>query len=468
MKLTIDSLKTKYKDKEISNIVSADFSNSEVRHVDSLKECEKLHKLNLSKNGLKKSDALSGLRKVSTLTWLNLSQNELQDCAVFNSKFEKLLVLNLSHNKLESINENIKGLKSLNALILNNNHLKSDSLKFLKGLDNLNTLVLSHNPEIDTLDTLPPLPNLVKISCTNCSVTSFPMDLSIKFPKLKELRLSGNKITSIPLRAFKVLNVSENITTVPLQILELGNNLIEEFEDISPLKFIASSLFHLSLKGTELSKRYDPVTDDNNENEYKKTIIDLLPTIRVLDGVRFDPKFIERRKKRQDLEIKLKEIEEKKKNHEAKVKRLELKAKNDKKIAHIKTLESKLEILDKDVRKIVKKARNTGAIVKKVKEKPFLTKRNRIENKSSVASNKEPHSKKVKGDRNGNAKEKEVAKKIETKVDATSQPSSSDDFFFSPKQNSGSNISIVQENNDLTKAQRQRQRQKLKKSSSKE
>ena len=80
------------------------------------------------------------------------------------------------------------------------------------------------------------------------------------------------------------LTVIEDLP-ISLEILDLGNNLIEKFEN---LKIIAPNLVSLNLKGNPICKLV----------AYKDQILAMFPTLRILDGDRFDQKFIERKKKR--------------------------------------------------------------------------------------------------------------------------------------------------------------------------
>lgn len=77
MKLTPGVLSSRYPDTALSELVSADCSNMDITHIEDLSVAVNLHKLNLSKNGIKKADALSGIRHNKELTLLNLSGNAL-------------------------------------------------------------------------------------------------------------------------------------------------------------------------------------------------------------------------------------------------------------------------------------------------------------------------------------------------------------------------------------------------------
>jgi Leucine-rich repeat (LRR) protein len=77
----------------MADLTNLDMSNKEVSHIDDISGCVSLRKLNLAKNTIKNSDALSGLQYLPDLTWLNLSNNSLEN-------FEGLQKLKSLHGKL--------------------------------------------------------------------------------------------------------------------------------------------------------------------------------------------------------------------------------------------------------------------------------------------------------------------------------------------------------------------------------
>lgn len=73
-----------------SDITEADASNKGVSIVEDLSQCTSLRKLNLSKNELGGKHPLAGLHKLSSLTWLNVSENKLETLEGVQS-LEKLI-----------------------------------------------------------------------------------------------------------------------------------------------------------------------------------------------------------------------------------------------------------------------------------------------------------------------------------------------------------------------------------------
>jgi len=290
MKLT-PALVSKLFETPMADLTSLDMSNKEISHIDDISACISLRKLNLAKNAIKSSDALSGLQYLPDLTWLNLSNNSLENFDGLQ-KLKSLFVLNMSHNQLNRISIHITSLTELKALILNHNRIKT--LDNLASLTNLNTLVLSHN-SIETIPPLPTLSSLTKLSVAHNSVRLVP-DLSAN-AELKELRLNDNKILRLP----------ESIRQCSaLEIVDLGNNHMREWTDVAALGSLLH-LVNLNLKGNPVSEKED----------YKEKILALIPSLRVLDGERFDTKFLQRRQKQKahiefikDLQSKKQKVQE--------------------------------------------------------------------------------------------------------------------------------------------------------------
>ncbi|KAI8818730.1 uncharacterized protein EV422DRAFT_536641 [Fimicolochytrium jonesii] len=291
MKLTPKVLAAQHPSTPLSELVSTKCSGMEISHIEDLSVAVNLHKLDLSKNSIKKADALSGIKHNKELTLLNLSGNELESCQGVET-LEKLLVLNLSHNQVNRISHHVSKCTALKALILNHN--KIARIENISTLLNLNTIVLSHN-NLSSLDGLGSLSNLTKLSVAHNQLRLFP-DLRL-LPALKELRLNDNKI----------LNIPDHIRSLPaLEILDMGNNLLKGMADIASLASLRA-LVNLNLKGNPLvQKEKERAAEANKkaDDEYRQSILTLCPSLRVLDNDRFDPKFLERKTKRKALELK--------------------------------------------------------------------------------------------------------------------------------------------------------------------
>ncbi|KAJ1558817.1 hypothetical protein HK096_003147 [Nowakowskiella sp. JEL0078] len=250
--------------KKLQEVAEINCSSLEISHIEDISVAVNLHKLNLSNNTIKSSEALSGIQYNSEITWLNLSNNELESM------------------------EGVEKLKKLLALILSNNEIKR--IENLSTLKNLGTLVISHN-KVDEINGLTGLKSLNKLSAAHNNIRTFP-DLSVNI-EIQELKLNDNKLSVLP--DDRLLPLSGN-----LKILDLGNNLFRSFADIVSLASLRN-LVNLNLKGNPLC----------TQEGYKERVLALVPTVRILDGERFDEKFLKRKQKKQAMVKKL-EIKEKK------------------------------------------------------------------------------------------------------------------------------------------------------------
>ncbi|KAJ3090660.1 hypothetical protein HK102_003044 [Quaeritorhiza haematococci] len=346
----------------VHECTEADCSNMDITHIEDISFAINLHKLNLSSNNIKHPDALSGIRHNKDLTWLNLSNNKLFNLDGVGT-LRKLLVLNLSHNEITRMSHHIQNCTELKALILNNNRIAR--IENLSALRNLSTLVLSHN-QLETLPLLTALPKLAKLSIAHNSLRAIP-DLRPN-TQLKELRLNDNKIINVPGRPDATAKVQTPASTAvnpaigdpllppSIEILDLGNNLIRGLEDMYGLQ-ACPNLVNLNLKGNPICAKLMNVegkaidsdsaakedkpsksvgkkghekseegskdsisTTEAGKNSYRESILGFLttsllggPTLRILDNERFDPRFLERQKKRKAMAVKRQRKEQKSK-----------------------------------------------------------------------------------------------------------------------------------------------------------
>lgn len=234
-------------------------------------------RLDLTGNALSSEECLTGLRKCTSISFLNLSENQLKTLQGVQ-RLPHLQVLNVSHNAMEKLSCHLLQCSGLKALIVSHNQLQT--LDHLTNLKQLGTLVISNNP-LKTLPDLSMLTALTKLSVSHCKLNGVP-DVS-KNTKLKELRLNGNNITSIGKK-----KLPESI-----EILDLGNNKIASLDKLTALAHLPK-LSNLNLKSNAVTEM----------DGYKENIKVLVPKVRVLDTERFDDKFVARKKKREAMVIK--------------------------------------------------------------------------------------------------------------------------------------------------------------------
>ncbi|KAI8343880.1 hypothetical protein BC941DRAFT_497280 [Chlamydoabsidia padenii] len=278
MKLNFDIL-TSWYNQPLHTLEEIKAKKKDLDGIDDISSCSKLRKLVLSENTLSNNNtSFSGL---DHLTFLDLSHNEFSSLNGLEN-MTQLNVLNVSNNAITQLPEDLSHFGNLKALILNNNQLSK--VPGLDVLTNLNTLVISHN-SVTKIPNLMALPKLVKVSASHNKLKEVP-NLSGQSASLKELRLNDNKIVTIPNTLRKCQ---------ALAIIDLGNNRISKWSDIASLGSLLN-LHNLNLRGNPITKNKD----------YKDKILALVPSLRVLDGERFDLKFLERKQK-QSSNLKLME-----------------------------------------------------------------------------------------------------------------------------------------------------------------
>ncbi|KAI9146082.1 hypothetical protein BKA69DRAFT_1163336 [Paraphysoderma sedebokerense] len=269
MKLT-SAIATKGLSQPPDQVKELNLSNQQFTSIGELPSLTDLRKLNLSNNKLKAG--LEELKYCKLLSVLNISGNQFMSLQGVEN-LTRLQVLNVGRNKVQRISHHFLSLRNLKALILNDNQIKR--IENLGQCLELNTLVLSHN-RLTEISNLSKCAKLTKLSITHNLINAIPAFLDN--PCLKELRLNDNKIS----------NVLEHIqTSKGLEILDLGNNAITSLSDVQNLSLLPK-LHNLNLKGNLIC----------NIDDYKQLILKLIPTLRVLDNERFDPKFIQRKEKR--------------------------------------------------------------------------------------------------------------------------------------------------------------------------
>ncbi|KAF9155747.1 hypothetical protein BG015_008782 [Linnemannia schmuckeri] len=399
MKLTPAIIASQAAGVDLQQLKDLNMSKKEINHIEDISTCVNLHKLILSHNKLASTDSIAGLQYLPSLTLLNLSGNQL-DSFEGIQRLKTLFVLNMSHNELNRISMHIEKLVNLKALVLNNNKIKV--VDHLGSLTELNTIVLSHN-RIQSLPSFPLLTKLTKLSAAHNEIRQIP-DLS-ENGLLKELRLNHNKLLTIP---------DSLRRCTALDILDLGGNMLREWSDVAPL----GSLMHL----INLNLQGNPICD---KPDYKKKILELVPSLRVLDGERFDPKFLQIKAKRAEHKEVVEKMKQKKEDLEKKktlkkIKRGEIQAEDvDQEVLadadqfERKKKKSKSEKEEKKVRKEEKKKRKEAKAAKKAAgggsdDEEIAEKKVKKSNKevSSTSKDKEDRkSKKRSRDDNGESEE---------------------------------------------------------------
>jgi hypothetical protein len=277
----------------IEEVTALSLKGKDITKVEDFRGFNKLQRLDLSENKLKR---LSGLSDLRSLGMLNVSNNQLEGSASCEELryLTELRTLNVGYNsKIRHIESHvIKPLTKLQALIANDCGLTKPS--FLKHCQLLNTLVLSHN----NLTRFPTsfssefsFIHLTKLSLGYNELTTLP-DLSV-CPNISELRLNNNQLTSL---------TAAILVPSKLKILDLSNNLLTSWTEVEILTGLAH-LTNLTLRGNHLppppntfdnsSLREDVYTathDDQLSREEKRYRHHVLSLFQILVGAEKKPK----------------------------------------------------------------------------------------------------------------------------------------------------------------------------------
>ena len=180
--------------------------------------------LDLSKNQL--TQVPKDLESARGLIVLNLSHNEIKH--IKNNLFIQLIDLmhlDLSHNKIDLIPPQLRRLTRLQHLNLSSNPLKLAQLRQIPSLSSLKTLNLAdtgRNAQ-NTPMSFETLKNLEELSFARNELTKIPdCFFTLKNTKIKRIDLSCNEIDCLPLEmdnwsnTLEILNVSDNkINSIP-------------------------------------------------------------------------------------------------------------------------------------------------------------------------------------------------------------------------------------------------------------
>lgn len=196
----------------------------------------------------------------SSLNYLSLSKNKIAFLGNLESEGQHLLHLNLSSNRLISL-EGISNCRSLQTLLIANNYVGDDQIVHIQYLKDLKILDISHNHLRDKhfLMILSSLSQIEELLNASNDFSEWKMQAPLK--NLKKMVLDSNKIRKIEfcseLSGLKHLSIRENNVSLvvgvrnclALEELDLsGNDLSELSPDFSQLR----SLKKLILKNNSL------------------------------------------------------------------------------------------------------------------------------------------------------------------------------------------------------------------------
>ncbi|XP_072273548.1 protein flightless-1 homolog [Pyxicephalus adspersus] len=205
-------------------------------------------------NSLKNSGIPDDIFQLDELSVLDLSYNQLSECPRELENARNMLVLNLSHNSIDNIpNQLFINLTDLLYLDLSDNKL--DSLPpQMRRLVHLQTLILNNNPLMHAqLRQLPALVALQTLHLRNTQRTQSNLPTSLEgLANLSDVDLSMNDLSRVPeclytLANLKRLNLSSN------QINELSL-CIDQWTQLETLNLSRNQLTSLPSAICKLSK----------------------------------------------------------------------------------------------------------------------------------------------------------------------------------------------------------------------
>ncbi|XP_048220972.1 protein flightless-1 homolog [Perognathus longimembris pacificus] len=210
-------------------------------------------------NSLKNSGVPDDIFKLDDLSVLDLSYNQLTECPRELENAKNMLVLNLSHNSIDTIpNQLFINLTDLLYLDLSENRLESLPPQ-LRRLVHLQTLVLNGNPLLHAqLRQIPAMTALQTLHLRNTQRTQSNLPTSLEaLSNLADVDLSCNDLTRVPeclytLPSLRRLNLSSN------QISELSL-CIDQWVHVETLNLSRNQLTSLPsaiCKLTKLKKLY--------------------------------------------------------------------------------------------------------------------------------------------------------------------------------------------------------------------
>ncbi|MBD2176165.1 leucine-rich repeat domain-containing protein [Pseudanabaena sp. FACHB-1998] len=241
----------------VTSLTYLNLSNNSISEIASFTSLPKLTSLDLSNNFI--TYLSSEIFNLVNLTSLNISYNQIQDIPSKISNLNNLTSLNLSHNRIKDIPSEISNLNNLTSLDLSHNPIK-DIPSEMSNLNNLSSLDLSRNLIQDIPPAIFNLTNLTLLDLSQNLIQDLPSDI-FNLTNLTSFNVSKNKIQRIPwyiasLTRLTYLDLSNNkIKKLPdgiqsltnLKKLDLSNNLLEISPEILDSREAAKIFNYLRL-----------------------------------------------------------------------------------------------------------------------------------------------------------------------------------------------------------------------------
>lgn len=264
----------------ISGAKSMDFD------FNSLKNPKRLYSLCIPGNNLRKLENVSMLTKFSTIFYLNVAENQLENAAeIFQYVRPKMNFLNLTGDHVGRITPYTFQNLDVYELYLKNTSLSFDNLsvfepitsldddEYFKPLNSLIKLDISYNNLENTSfsATSTTLKNLHFFSASHCNIVN-ASDLINRLGLTLEIDLSGNDLSGLNANAFENQTQCQhlNLSHTHLKHIDIGKKenldvLDLSFNDLKTLDLIsvARTIESLYLEGNELTEIIPNFTENN-------------------------------------------------------------------------------------------------------------------------------------------------------------------------------------------------------------
>lgn len=206
---------------QFGSVQNLDFHGNVLRELPvGLRRLTQLSKLNLSRNQLP-LDALHVISQITTLRELKLAENDLKGGIPETlSCLSKLEVLELQSNKLNSLPTEIRQLTHLRILNISDNQFTALPSELFSSVPIIE-LIAAKNAFSGSFFNIDTVRHLQKLVLSNNSVSSLCESGTIMLPALKHLDLGMNRLTSLP----------DMASWMSLTTLLIGNNKLSSLPD---------------------------------------------------------------------------------------------------------------------------------------------------------------------------------------------------------------------------------------------
>ncbi|XP_061411442.1 protein flightless-1 homolog [Lethenteron reissneri] len=172
--------------------------------------------IDLSGNDFKGGNFPERIGAMSSLRWLKLNHTGLSYLPEELAVLQKLEHLSVSHNQLTTLHSDITALPCLRAIVARANQLTNPGVPpDIFNLEDLSVLDLSHNQLTEVPNELENAKNMLVLNLSHNSIETIPTQLFINLTDVLYLDLSNNRLDSLPPQMRRLVH---------LQTLMLNNN----------------------------------------------------------------------------------------------------------------------------------------------------------------------------------------------------------------------------------------------------